>query len=289
MKFIDVEQGSEEWLKWRKTVITATDCPAIMGSSPWVTEYKCWQRKLALVDEQKSNAAMERGKKLEPEARAHFIENYGINMTPVVVESSEFEFLGASLDGISDCHKYVLEIKCGGEKLHKMALDGIVPQYYIDQIQHQLLVTGAQKAFYFSYDGFCGKCIEIFPDPTFKERFMPKARTFWKNVAFFEPPSLQDSDYKNMEDRLDWEEYANLYQETDKSLKALEQKKDYLRKKLIELCEDQNCSGNGVKVMKIMTKGKVVYDIIPEMQGIDVEKYRKLPSATWKVMLEGKS
>src|SRR5277367_4327685 len=148
MKVINVEQGSEEWLSWRKTVITATDCPAILGSSPWATAYKCWQKKLGLIPEQKSNDAMERGKRLEPVIRERFINKYGLNMTPIVLESSEYDFLGASLDGLSDCGKYVLEIKTGGHNLYKMAQDGVVPQYYLDQIQHQLLVTEAEKCFY---------------------------------------------------------------------------------------------------------------------------------------------
>src|SRR5215469_10458611 len=168
MKILNFKQGSDEWKAWRKTVITATDCPAILGSSLWTTPYVCWQRKLDLIEEQKCNAAMERGVQLEPEARSQFIKRYGINMIDVPVESSEFEFLGASLDGLSDCEKYILEIKCGGTKLHEMAEKGEIPQYYRDQIQHQLLVTGAEKAFYYSYDGANGIMIEVTPDPEFK-------------------------------------------------------------------------------------------------------------------------
>jgi len=289
MKIINLEQGSPEWLSWRKTVITATDCPAILGSSPWSTAYKCWQRKLGLVEEQKSNEAMERGKRLEPEARTQFIERYGIEMQPAVVESTEFEFLGASLDGIDTLGNHILEIKCGGVKLHDMAIKGEIPEYYMHQIQHQLLVTRAEKCFYYSYNGTDGICIEVLPDPDFVHKFIPKARAFWKGVAFFEPPSLQDSDYVNMNDNLDWEEYTRMYRETDKSIKALEEKKDYLRRKLIELCADQNCSGKGIKVMKTTIKGRIAYDEIPEIQGVDLEKFRKSSTSSWKILVDEKS
>jgi putative phage-type endonuclease len=285
MKIINVEQGSQEWLSWRKTTITATDCPSIMGSSPWSTEYKCWQRKLSLVEEETSNDAMERGKRLEPEARVQFIQQYGIEMFPKVVESSEFEFLGASLDGISHFGDYILEIKCGGSKLHNMALHGIIPEYYLHQIQHQLIVTKAEKAFYYSYNGNDGICIEVLPDPTFFDKYMPKARAFWRAVVFFEPPALQDSDYKDMNDNLDWQEYARLYQETNASIKGLEEKKDYLRKKLIELCGNQNCTGMGIKVMKTIMQGKIAYDEIPEIKQIDLNKYRKGSSTCWKILV----
>lgn len=288
MKEVKLEQGSPEWLSWRKTVITATDCPAILGSSPWSTAYKCWQRKLDLVEEQKTNDAMERGKRLEPEARAQFTQKFGIDMTPMVVESTEFDFLGASLDGISIMGNYILEIKCGGQKLHNMASHGIIPDYYLDQMQHQLLVTRAEKCFYYSYDGKDGICIEVLPDPTFIDRFMPKARAFWKSVAFFEAPPLQDSDYMNMNDNLDWAEYAKMYRETDAAIKALEDKKDYLRKKLIEMCGDQSCTGTGIKVIKTLVKGRVAYDEIPEIKNIDLDKYRKNSTTSWKILVDEK-
>jgi len=285
MKIIEVEQGSPEWLAWRKTVITATDCPAILGSSPWSTEYKVWQRKLGLIEEQASNDAMERGKRLEPMARAHFVGDQGIDMVPVVVESTDFDFLGASLDGISRRGDAILEIKCGGAKLHAMAANQEIPQYYLDQIQHQLLVTGAQRCFYYSYDGKDGICIEVLPDPEFKAKFMPKARQFWKCVAFNEPPELRDSDYKDMSDEPAWRSTASEYRKLCEQIDNLEQLKAQCRKQLLTLSGDQNCLGDGVKVMKTILRGRVDYDAIPEIKGVDLDRYRKGSTTTWKVLV----
>jgi putative phage-type endonuclease len=285
MKIINLEQGSQEWLSWRKTVITATDCSCIMGNNPWTTENKCWQRKLGLIPEQKSNEAMERGKRLEPEARAHFNERYGFDMNPEVVESSEFNFLGASLDGISESGYTILEIKCGGSKLHSMASKGEIPQYYLDQMQHQLLVTGASKCFYYSYDGTDGICIEVFPEPEFKEKFMPKAREFWRCIAFNEPPPLQDSDYDDKNHDLDLQEDLKAYEELAIAIKALEEKKDLRRKKIIERCGDQSSICHGNKIMKMTMRGRVDYEQIPEIKNLDLEKYRKKAIETWKILI----
>jgi putative phage-type endonuclease len=282
MKIINVEQGSKEWLEWRKSVITATDCPAIMGSSPWKTQYKCWQLKKGLIEEDKPNKAMEEGIRREPESRALFIKETGINMTPVVVESNEFNFLGASLDGISDCGKIILEIKCGGEKLTSMASHGIIPDYYLDQMQHQLLVTGAEKCIYDVY----GKRIDVYPDPEFRDRFLPRARAFLKCMAFDEPPPMTLSDYKDMNDDISWKECANMYQEIDASLRILEERKDFLRKKLIGLCEEQSCQGSGLKVMKTTVKGRIVYDNIPEIKNLDLDKYRQGSTFVWKIIAD---
>ena len=285
MKIIDLEQGSPEWLSWRKTVITATDASIIMGNNPWDTPYKCWQRKLGLIEEKPSNEAMERGKRLEPHARAQFIERYKIAMIPLVVESTAFDFLGASLDGYSEKKNAILEVKCGGSKLHDMAKKGEIPAYYKDQMQHQMLVTGASKCYYYSYDGENGICIEVHPDPEYRKAFFPKAREFWKCVAYNEPPELQASDYKDMSDDPKWKEYSTEYKKIKKQIEDLEEIKESYRKDLLRLCEDQNCLGYGVKAMKTTIRGRVDYEQIPEIKGLDLDKYRKGPTTSWKILV----
>jgi putative phage-type endonuclease len=288
MKIINLEQGSPSWLSWRKTVITATDCSAIRGNSPWSTPYKCWQKKLGLIEDQKSNDAMERGKRLEPILREKFIESWNINMTPHVVESSEYSFLGASLDGLSDCGKYILEIKTGGEKLHDMAKREEIPLYYMDQIQQQLLVTGAEKCLYVVGDEEDFMVITVYPDPEFAKEYIPVAREFWKCVAFNEPPALQDSDYKDMSEEPSWRLIAEKYLKIDQQIKELEEIKEIHRKELLALCNDQNCLGGGIKIMKIPVKGRVVYDDIPELKGVILDQYRKSSTITWKITVDKK-
>jgi putative phage-type endonuclease len=287
MREVRLEQGSQEWLDWRKTVITATDCAAVRGSSPWTTAYKAWQKKLGYIPEEGSNDAMERGKRLEPFIRERFIKSYGVNMTPMVVESSEYSFLGASLDGISDCRKYILEVKTGGKKLYDMALEEVIPEYYMDQIQQQLLVTAADKCFYVvgGEDETKDIVIEVYPHPSFAKEYIPVAREFWRCVAFNEPPPLKDSDYKDMSDNPSWKDIADRYRTTCEGIEALEEIKQGYRKQLLELCGDQNCLGEGIKVMKTTMRGRVAYEDIPEIKGVDLDKYRKGSSTTWKILV----
>lgn len=285
MKIIELEQGTPEWLSWRKTVITATEASVIMGNNPWDTPYSCWQRKLGLIEEKQSNEAMERGKRLEPEARAKFNEEFGLDMTPQVVESSEFGFLGASLDGISNSGKTLLEIKCGGAKLHMMASKGEIPAYYLDQMQHQLLVTGAERCFYYSYDGTYGICRDVFPDPEWVKKFMPKAREFWKCIALNEPPALQDADYRDMSLDPTWGIAASEYRKICLEIKDLEERKEIYRKELLALSGDQNCLGDGIRLMKTVMRGRIDYDAIPEIKGIDLDRYRKDSTVSWKILV----
>ena len=91
---------------------------------------------------------------MEPEARKLASELIGIDFDPCVYESSRFPWLAASLDGYTyptNTDGYILEIKCPKEFTHLDAYDVNIPLYYLDQIQHQLLVTQAEICYYFSY------------------------------------------------------------------------------------------------------------------------------------------
>ncbi len=285
MKKLDLEQGSPEWHLWRKSIITATDAAVIMGISSYTTPFKLWQRKLSLVPEQATNARMERGQLLEPLARNQFILDFGIEMIPCCVESTQYNFLGASLDGLSPCGRYILEVKCNGEKIHALVKEGIIPEEHKVQVQDQLLVTKAEKCFYYSFDGENGICIEIFPDFEMHIKIISLARDFMKNIAYFESPALMDKDYKNMNQDSLWNETAALYKELDAHIKLLEDKKDEARRKLIQLCNMQNCEGSGLKVLQVITKGRVDYESIVELKEIDLNKYRKNPTNSWKITI----
>jgi len=186
MKIINYEQGSDEWISWRKTITTATDASVIMGVNPYCTLNELRSRKLGLIPETECNAAMQRGKDLEGEARFKFEQECGFPMIPKIVESSEFPFLGASLDGMCITGKHILEIKCPGKKGMIEAKKGIVKPLYIAQIQHQLLCTNADMCYYYCYDGAEGHTIEVYPDLEWQKEYIPKAEEFWMSLIFKE-------------------------------------------------------------------------------------------------------
>src|SRR5260221_710157 len=208
------------------------------------------------------------------------IEEYGINMTQVVIESDEYYFLGASLDGISDCGSYILEVKSNGEQYHNHLHTKGIPEFHIMQMQHQMLCTDrkAEKAYYVSYNNGDMICLEVLPDLDWYMEYLPKAKDFWRAVVFFEAPVMQQKDYRDMKDSLSWNNYADQYKNVIASIKSLEDKKDYLRKELIKLCDDQNCFGGGVKVLKKLTKGRIDYHEAVQVLNIHediLEPFRK--------------
>ena len=110
---IDLVQGSHEWLAFRKTKITATDAPVIMGVSPWKTKRQLYYEKLS--DDNGStfkSKRMQRGIDLEPLARDLFILNHGYMCKPCVIVK---DWAMASLDGMDESRQIIVEIKCPGE------------------------------------------------------------------------------------------------------------------------------------------------------------------------------
>lgn len=186
-----------EWLAWRRAGIGASDAPIIMGVSPWSTPYKLWCEKTSQtppVDEY--NWATERGNELEPMARADYELMYGLDMPVVLAAHAEYPFLRASLDGYNAEQKIILEIKCPGAADHLSAAEGKVPDKYFPQLQHQLLVTGAAKVHYYSFDGRKAHLVEVLPDHSYIQTLLEKELAFWKFVTDKTPPPFSRDDFK---------------------------------------------------------------------------------------------
>ena len=96
----DLEQGSAEWLDWRRGVIGASDAATIMGENPWASATKLLEEKLGLHQSFGGNAATREGHRLEEFARESLEKKYRHKIMPTVVQDSKDPFLAASLDGI---------------------------------------------------------------------------------------------------------------------------------------------------------------------------------------------
>lgn len=294
MKIIEFDegQGSQAWLDWRKGLLTATDCPMLLGVSPYATPYQGWQRKTGKIPEQQETEPMRRGKRDEPIAREWFNAHYGLNMKPVCVESEHFPFIGSSLDGISECGRYILEIKSNGAQYH-FGLNGGLPDFHNCQMQHQFLSTDktVEKGFYLSWHNGDPVVKEVYPDEIFLNDYIPKAKKFWEYVIFDEPPALTNKDYRDMSEVSEWYSFAMEYKKICAQIKNLDELKESYRKELIRLCNNESCTGSGVKVLKKFSKGRIDYAKACEELNVHddmLRHYRKPDSYAWTIMLDQK-
>lgn len=277
-----IEQNTQEWLEMRKTKVGASDCPIILGMSPWKTPYQLWEEKLGLKELPSMSPAMRRGHDLEEEARRKYEQYTGNIVMPEVVLHKDLKWMMASLDGISMSKDCIVEIKCPGKKDHDLAAQGKIPDKYYPQLQHQLEVSGLSHMHYFSYNEQDFHMVEVEKDESFVADMLVKEKEFYKNMVDFIPPTLSDKDYIAKIDD-EWKINAKIWLEKKKILDIAKKEEDEYRKKLIEISGNQNCTGGGIKLRNFPRKGSVDYAKIEELKNVDLEKYRKPPINVWRI------
>jgi len=275
------QQQTPEWIEMRKNYIGASDAPVIMEVG-FSTPYQLWCEKLSLIPPKEKTAWMQRGLDLEEQARKEFEKQSGLIVFPEVVFSDKYDFMMASLDGIDIEHKFIVEIKVPGKEDHEKALDGVVPEKYIPQLYHQMVVTGLDSAFYFSYNEKHSKILRLEKDKTYESNLIKKEKEFWECVQNLEAPSLIEKDYTTREDDL-WVHAASKWKETKTKMESLKEEEEHLRQTLICLSGKSNAKGAGIKLSKVIRKGSINYQEIPELSGMNLEKYRKQPIETWRI------
>jgi putative phage-type endonuclease len=280
----NILQNREEWLKLRKNYLGASDAPVIMNGMHFnKTPYKLWKEKLGIGAGTKDNGAMQYGRRNEEPARRAY-EKYTSNlMTEEVVFHPEKKFMMATLDGLSFNGDVAVEIKCPGEADHSVARQGRVPEKYMPQLQHQLACIGINQIHYYSYRDGKGILIEVGRDDKYIDRIYQEEGSFWEKVLKLEAPGLMAKDYQNMEEMDEWERVAKDWSILNRDLKALEEKEKSFRKKLIKMAGDGNAMGHGLLVSRIVRRGSVDYKAIPELQNVELDKYRKGAIESWRV------
>lgn len=190
MRLVNVVQGTESWLRFRRSHISASDASSILQCNPYKSILELYEEKV-FGFEQDENHFMARGKELEPLALENFEKKTGLIMFPAVVKHDVIDWMMASLDGMTINRDALVEIKCNGKKNHDLALKGKIPRHYEAQIQHQLCCTNLDFAYYYSFDGLDGVIIKVKRDQNFIDILLEKEKEFWHCLQTFTPPLIQ--------------------------------------------------------------------------------------------------
>lgn len=183
-------QQGELWEKWRQAGIGSSDAAPIMGVSLYCSRKELYARKKGMLARSVPNAAMERGHRLEAVARELYHQLRGVHTRPVQVIHDDYDWLRASLDGLSDDNTRIVELKAIKAEHHAGALRGRIPEYIYPQLQHQLLVTGLTHLDYWSYSESTKfpladrvALVEVKPDREYQQRMFEQEREFWEDLT----------------------------------------------------------------------------------------------------------
>jgi putative phage-type endonuclease len=270
---VQLVQGSPQWHEHRRLLRNASETPAVLGISPWVTPYQLWLLKTGRA-EQPVNAAMRNGTALEPLARHAYEVETGHVMQPLVLQAGAYS---ASLDGITLDGGLILEIKVPykgqSSALWQAVEGGEIPGHYLAQIQHQLMVSGARLAHLWVFDGQRGLLREIEADEGAWSGIRDAWDAFWPFVEGDSPPPLAEADTVTRDDDA-WRAAATAYLEAKRQADASTEALDAARERLVALASHPRVQGHGVSVTRYWKAGAVDYKRVPELQGVDLERYR---------------
>ena len=278
-----LHQNTPQWHRWRMQGIGASDAPVIMGETAFKTPLTLWSIKTGRMQEGSAGPAARRGRELERFARHAYERQTGIQVEPLCLVHEEFEWMRASLDGLSFDGSTLVEIKCPlSLRDRASAQEGRIPSHYHAQLQHQLEVSRAEQAHYWSFHGTDGILIEIRPDKEYAKRLVEAEAAFWQLVKENRWPELANEEQDLSADPK-WRHAALRYREVRLRLENAALEEHNLRGALARMATAKRTYGCGVEVLKSSRKGAVDYAAVAELRGVNLEPYRKPPVAVVKI------
>lgn len=270
---------NSEWLKWRNLGCGSSDIASILGLSPWKTAHQLWKEKTGLEKpvDISNQYQVQRGVINEPKARALFELLHGDTFPPALAVHPKFDFMRVSLDG--DNGESVLEIKCPSQKTIDEAIAGKVPDYYLCQVDYQMMCAGRKHAYFFCFNPTTEKYaeVEIVEDKE-RQAFIEKAViSFWEKVQS-----------KTWEDETDFVEITEMnfsvvsqnWQNAKERLDAAKEELELAESEVLKFADrhKKEVRGFGIKILKSEVKGAVDYKKVPELKGVNLDEYRKASS-----------
>ncbi|HEV8077346.1 MAG TPA: YqaJ viral recombinase family protein, partial [Marinobacter sp.] len=161
MKVLDVKQGTDAWHQERASRFTAREAPAMMGFSKYQTRSQLLaQKATGAKPEVTSSMQYIFDKGHEAEASAGFIAEkiIGAELYPCTATDDDGIYL-ASFDGITMDEQVIWEHKLMNEALACSVYAGIIPDTHWPQLEHQLMVSGAEKVLFMVSDGTEDNCV----------------------------------------------------------------------------------------------------------------------------------
>jgi putative phage-type endonuclease len=287
MQEVKVAQRSSEWKEFRKGKIGASMAATILNLSPYRTALQAWEDLINEV-EIKTTDSMQLGIDAEDFVLQKVNEELNTKFEPKVFQMKQHPNLIASLDGWDGIEH--VEIKVVGHTTHEQARQGNVPDLYFPQCQHQCMVMGTPSAWYASArverlgkDEFILNdliLLQIDRDEEFIKDMQAKELEFLSFLVNFQPPPAIDRDWIEINDP-DLLQKVRKLKELNQDIVWIEERKEEIRKQLI--FDHPRIKIGNTKVQRIVRRGNIQYDKIPELSGLDLEPYRKPPTTSVRI------
>lgn len=190
------EMTREEWLAARRRGIGSSDAAAVCGLSPWQSPLAVYLDKIGELPDEEPSEVMEWGTRLEPLVADVWSERTGkrVRRRNAILQHPQYPFMLADVDRFVVGENAVLEVKTTSAFGREAWVDGAVPDHYVIQVQHQMAVTGCEKAYLaVLIGGNHLECREVKRDDEVIQRLTDIEAEFWRRVEERRPPDPDGS------------------------------------------------------------------------------------------------
>lgn len=283
MKIIDLEQGSQTWLEWRKGGIGASDVAKVMKVHATESPLMLFNEICGLSKARFVSKAMQRGNDEEPKAIAWLEKLYGMKLNKVCAQDDSLPYLRCSFDAINIEAKILIEIKTpyNAEKLTKM-IDGDIPIEYIYQVQYQMMIAGFDRGMIAVWDGQDAHCHIIEKDEKLHTKMIKEVSKFWNDLVIDKEPDLTNLDFKDKTEGN--ESYLQAAKELEDAMEMKRQAENIIKRLKPNL--EEIAQGESIKLGNLKMKvcdGRDFYDTKAMKEaGIEVDLYKKTGSSYYR-------
>jgi putative phage-type endonuclease len=280
MREIQVEQNSLEWEALRRTKVGASDIAILMtGSEREIQDL--WEHKVYGTRKYVTKA-MQHGTDTEAEAREWMNVRTGKNYKKSTALHEDHDWLMASLDGWDREIRWMLEIKVPSV-LPISAKDYHAYQKAWWQIQAQHCVYCPERADLLIYVPGEQPVLDVVArDEEAISKLVERGKWFYSHMVDLIPPTSLGACPTERNDE-EWAFAARSWADAQDHLKEAEEREAACRAELIALAGETSSKGFGVSATKSVRKGNIEYGKIPELGGVDLDKFRKPNIITWKL------
>lgn len=285
---LEHNMSRQEWLEWRSNRIGASDVPYLMGISTALERYNLWAVLAGLKKREKLfvNVPMEFGNDVESSILDQYAsENKVVVQRQVVFISDTHPILHATVDGaiqhpLSENPEKIVEVKCFSGNNFRLIEQGTLPWSVALQVQTQLHCANAQTGVVICYHATEGSrviVLEVQRDDVIIDEVLAQVKYMMECVQ--EMKRIEDYNFRSLRGaEMEINEIIKGYLATlptEEELARQEQNEMY--KKQLQAHAQQIGEGfskDGVSVRLAKVQGRVNYDAIPELIGVDLTPYR---------------
>lgn len=192
---LQLTQGSQEWLEARKNYFTASEAPAMMGECKYHSRTQLLDHKKGWTTEVDdfTQRLFDKGHKSEADALPIVEKIIGDELYPSVGVLEGAKLL-ASFDGLTMMEDVIYEHKIFNKVLAENVLNKILEPHYFWQLEHQLLVSGADKVIFVTSDGTEQNMKHMLYEsvPERREKLIAGWAQFEKDLANHQPQAKAD-------------------------------------------------------------------------------------------------